>query len=70
LLESLEGGPTGLGFVSPNVPDDGEDPQGWCSGCEAVLDAEGGWNDRSEAHADIKLVCERCFERIAELNRT
>jgi len=42
---------------------------GYCDACERYLERNGGeWNDETEAHADIKLVCEGCFRRIAALN--
>ena len=41
----------------------------WCQNCDDVLERVGGsWNDEAEAHAQIKLVCEACALRVAELN--
>ena len=52
----------GSGF---NYAHDEEDPDelwpgAWCDACERVLDAEGEWNDRSEAFARIRLLCDGC----------
>ena len=30
----------------------------WCDECEEKANNTGGWNDESEAFADIRLVCE------------
>jgi len=58
------------GFVEADVqPDEGHAAEscGWCETCETVRAQEGGWNDRSEQHAQVKLVCEACFERLRQL---
>jgi len=47
-----------------------DDLAAWCSACDEVLMREGEWNDVSEAHADIKLVCEFCFADIKRLHGT
>lgn len=46
-----------------------DDLQAWCDECEAIRQAEDGWNDRSQALVEIKLVCERCYFTIKELNK-
>ena len=40
----------------------------WCDECEKVANASGGWNDESEAFANIKLVCEGCAISIKQFN--
>ncbi|TGE28792.1 DUF6882 domain-containing protein [Hymenobacter metallicola] len=45
-----------------------DDFQAWCDKCEIVRQKEDGWNDKSMAFADIKLVCERCYFEIKEVN--
>lgn len=44
----------------------------WCSACEEVRMREGGdtgdWNERSEAFADIKLLCGACYDEIRKLH--
>ncbi len=45
-----------------------DDFQAWCTECEAVRQQEGEWNERSEAFAEIKLVCEKCYFAMKELN--
>jgi hypothetical protein len=47
---------------------DGEDPDdpcpdAWCDRCEEAIQAEGAeWTSRSEAVANIKLLCDVCYE--------
>ena len=52
------------GYVSSTGLDRGDDPwpDAWCSVCEEVRAKEGGWNDVSEAFADIVLLCSGCYE--------
>ena len=45
-----------------------DDFQAWCDECEIARRKEGEWNERSMAFADIKLVCEKCYFEIKELN--
>ena len=45
-----------------------DDFQAWCSECEIVRQKEGEWNEKSEAFASIKLVCEKCYFEMKELN--
>ena len=45
---------------------DGLWPDAWCDACERVRVAEGGWNDRLEAFAAIRLLCDRCYEGARE----
>ncbi len=57
----------GLGFNCALEPED-PCPDAWCDACEDALEAEGGWNDRSEAIAQIRLLCDRCYERARQRN--
>jgi hypothetical protein len=41
--------------------------QAWCAGCDAILQAQRGWDDVSEAHADFNLFCTACYK--AELRK-
>ena len=66
VLESLRTRSRG-GFHTPNYADD--DDQGWCDACERVRAREGEWNDRSEAYADIRLICIDCFQQARAFNR-
>jgi len=54
----------GVGFFSPDAPPTDDEPwmQGWCAACEEVRLKAGGWNDESEAHASIRLICSGCFD--------
>jgi len=59
-----------LGFnygVDPDEPD-ALYPDAWCDACEQVRQLEGGWNDRSKAHADVTLLCSGCYEALRERN--
>lgn len=47
---------------------DEDDFQAWCSDCETVRQKEGEWNDKSMAFAQIKVVCEKCYFEMKELN--
>ena len=41
----------------------------YCNECDATLERGGGeWNAKSEAFADVKLVCEECAKRAAIIN--
>ncbi|MET1078799.1 MAG: hypothetical protein ABWY06_12340 [Pseudomonas sp.] len=56
-----------LGFNEPEAdPEDPDDLQGWCDACNAFLEAQDGWNDKSEAFADLKIVCEFCFAALRQ----
>jgi len=48
--------------------DEEDDLQAWCDECETVRQGEDGWNDVSMAFARIKLVCEKCYFEMKELN--
>ena len=54
-------------FEDMELSDD-DDFQAWCSECELVRQKEDGWNEASEAFAEIKLVCEKCYFEMKELN--
>jgi len=43
-------------------------PDAWCDACERVRESEGGWNDRSEAFAAVRLLCDRCYEAARQRN--
>jgi hypothetical protein len=45
-----------------------DDFMAWCNECEKVRQQEGEWNDTSMEFADIKLVCEKCYFEMKELN--
>lgn len=48
--------------------DEDDDFQAWCTECEKVRLKTDGWNDESMKFANIKLVCERCYFEVKELN--
>ena len=47
---------------------DDDDFQAWCDECEVERQKEGEWNEASMAFAEIRLVCERCYFEMKELN--
>jgi hypothetical protein len=54
-------------FEDMELADD-DDFQAWCNKCEVIRQREGEWNDTSMAFAEIKLVCEKCYFEMKELN--
>lgn len=68
LAESLQSGDrAGFCFAS--------EPRGdaWCDVCEEVRLKEGGtsgdWNEKSEAFAEITLICGKCYDKVKAQNR-
>ena len=63
-----------VGWNEPDAYDYDEDSDffgcinAWCDPCERKAIETGGWNDESEAFAEIGLVCEACALRIRALN--
>jgi hypothetical protein len=53
-----------LGFFEPQFDPDDPEPQAWCGDCEKALNELGDWTDELTKEADIRLVCEFCFETI------
>ena len=45
-----------------------DDLQAWCDECELARLTAGEWNEVSEKFAAIKLVCEKCYFEMKELN--
>jgi hypothetical protein len=68
LFESLDSKKVvGLYLPHEDIPNN-EPFEAWCDECEIVLDEEKGWNDKSESFADFKLVCEKCYDNIRDIN--
>jgi MinD superfamily P-loop ATPase len=44
------------------MPEEADEKCAWCNECEAVRQKNGGWNDESEAFAQITMICDACFE--------
>lgn len=57
-----------LGFFEPEYDPEDPDPQAWCGECEIALNKAGDWTDEVAERADIRLVCEFCFEAIRNLH--
>jgi hypothetical protein len=45
-----------------------DDFQAWCNECEEMRQNEDGWTDTAMAFAEMKVVCERCYFEMKELN--
>jgi hypothetical protein len=64
---------TPVGFYEPLASDPdviyaNDELNAWCNACDEVLLKVGEWNEESEAFAKIKLICDRCYFDIKELN--
>lgn len=63
-----------VGWNEPEEYDKEEDDDffgcinAWCDQCEKKAIETGGWNEESEAFADIRLACEHCALRIKSRN--
>ena len=57
----------GAGFFTSNSLDDPR-PDAWCARCEAVTNAEGGWNADSERFAGITVSCSGCYDELRARN--
>ena len=42
--------------------EDNQWPDAWCDECNGAFEREGGWNERNEGVADIKLLCSCCYD--------
>src|SRR5688572_19015671 len=60
----------GLGFHYGVGEDDPDPlfPDAWCDACDVVCQQEGGWNERSERAAGIKVLCSACYLKARLLN--
>jgi hypothetical protein len=60
----------GLGFIEAEKDPDPDFPfkQAWCGDCDAVLTAQGEWNDISEGHAQVMAICEGCYGEVQKRN--
>ena len=66
LLTAMQTGTSAGGpwMVEEATADDPE-PVAWCLDCERILSDEGEWTDRMGEFADLKVICDRCFEPFA-----
>jgi hypothetical protein len=55
---------SGPWMVEEATADDPE-PAAWCLDCERTLTDEGEWTDRMGEFANLRLICDRCFEPFA-----
>ncbi|SEW25185.1 hypothetical protein SAMN05421841_1839 [Chryseobacterium wanjuense] len=47
-----------------------DDFQAWCSDCEKIRLQHDGWNEESEKHTGITLICENCYFELKDFNLT
>lgn len=63
---------TNVGFYESFESDPNTEPeddyQAWCNACEVERQKEGEWNEKSEAFAQIRIVCDECFFEIKRSN--
>ena len=64
----LTGGACGFHCASDADAPDELCPDAWCDVCEEAFRVEGEWNERSEAVAQIAVLCDRCYEIARERN--
>jgi hypothetical protein len=58
------------GFHASSQDPDDRWPDAWCDLCEEAFQAAGGeWNEVSEKHAAIRVMCTHCYEEARERNR-
>jgi len=59
---------TNTHWYSGEVDEEHPWPDSWCAICHQFYEAEGEWNDKSEAAAHIedtlKILCHHCYARI------
>ncbi len=66
--EHLVSNPAQLWF-SREADEEHRWPDAWCKVCDAVFQEQGEWNEKNESRIKIKLLCNRCYERL-RLRRT
>jgi hypothetical protein len=59
---------SGLGFFCDTTSDDPR-PDAWCGACDAVLMADGDWNEENEKVAGITLLCAVCYDEAKRRNQ-
>jgi hypothetical protein len=59
---------SGLGFFTATEDPRDPRPDAWCSACEDMANAAGGWDEQTEAVAGITLLCERCYDEVRARN--
>jgi hypothetical protein len=64
----VAGGKRGFNMAYAPENPDGLYPDAWCDECDKVLAAEGEWNEKSQAFADIRFICGQCYEAIRDSN--
>lgn len=59
----------GIGIFEANEKDpDFPFRSAWCDACDTVISEQGEWNDISEGHAQVMLICEGCLNEIQTRN--
>jgi hypothetical protein len=66
LLTAMQEGTSSNGpWIVEDATTDDPEPAAWCLDCERLLAEEGEWTDRMDEFADLRLICDRCFEPFA-----
>ena len=56
-----------LGFFFDDTSEDPR-PDAWCSDCDSLMMADGGWNEVNEEVAGITLLCAMCYDDVKARN--
>ena len=59
---------SGLEYVASPACQHGP-AQAWCKRCDERVARDGGWNEASEAFADLKLFCGECYRKTLRRHR-
>jgi hypothetical protein len=62
----LRGANKGFHWGVDDQDPDNPCPDAWCNACDKAVQQEGSWNDRAVAAANIKKVCDRCYEKFRQ----
>jgi hypothetical protein len=69
VCQHLASGGSELGFFCNTSTDDPR-PEAWCAKCDAVMMADGEWNEQNEKAARITLLCSNCYDEAKARNRS
>jgi hypothetical protein len=64
----IQGRERPLGFFYTETDEENQEPQAWCGECEALLAGAGDWTDELLERANIRVVCEFCFESLRKFH--
>jgi hypothetical protein len=64
----LSGSGLGFNWAEDSENPDAHCPDARCDTCNTALEAAGAWTESAMALANIKLVCDLCYEQLRERN--